>query len=98
MFGTANQVEWAKSIREQKAAEMPDFGEGNPAAKAKDFILAIEDSKFWIDHRNLGGMVILRQIISKDGLRFKGFDMRATAHMDQTTGEITFSNMDPWAK
>lgn len=91
MKGSEKQIVWAEEIKAKIAAEIaPLRGRGAHFDKMMDFILSIEDSRFWIDYRDYSLKTMLSSLV-KSGLQTKGFDYAETAKSD-ASGNISFTN------
>ena len=82
MKGTPKQTKWAEDIRSGLSDEVEDLrskiGNNEEGIKALDFILDLEDARFWIDHRNETMTDMMRSLFSH-GLRVKGLGFSHTA-------------------
>lgn len=94
MIGSEKQIKWAEDIRSKVAAALPDMSSNPIADKAKQFLLSIDDAKFWIEVAKDRTPMFLLQDMVQGGLRVKGLGFDHIAKLDQTTGMITITWTD----
>lgn len=89
MKGTDKQIRWADEIRSSIASRLPDMSSNPIADKAKQYVLAIDRAEFWIGHKDVDPITLLRMMLTGDGLEVGGSYQRIRAKLDPKTGTIT---------
>jgi len=89
MKGSEKQINWANDIQAKLVASaQPLLGKNPHADRAINLILAIEESKFWIENRDSDWRYLLTCLYSS-GLRNKGSEYSNTIKADKATHVIT---------
>jgi len=94
MKGSDKQIKWAEEIRASIAGRLPDMTSNPIADKAKQYVLAIDRAEFWIDHRDVEPITLLRMMVTGDGLEAGDRYQRIRAKLDAKTGTITETYSD----
>jgi len=90
MKGSEKQIKWAEDIRAKIESEMPNTDGNEIGKKAVDYIMGIDDARFWIDYKEATAIHLLRAL-AQGTLTIKGADYNDRAQMDAKTGEVTIT-------
>jgi hypothetical protein len=89
MNGSQKQISWATDIQTKLAeAAKPLIGKNPHADRAINLILAIDESKFWIENKDSDWRYLLTCLYSS-GLRNKGNEYSNTIKAEKATHVIT---------
>ena len=91
MIGSEKQIKWASDIKAKIETEAAQYkGKAEHYDKIIDFILSINDSRFWIDYRESDLRDLMTKLI-KSALFVNGQDNSDCAKSDMA-GVITYGN------
>ena len=94
MQGSDKQIKWAEQIKAQIATGFHTFTPHPVMDKATDYILNIDDARFWIEIAKsyTDNPIALVMLFARQGLLTKGNGFDDLAKIDEKTGKITTSN------